>query len=110
MVRNIKELEAENEKLEQLIKKKENEITKAENKIQRNRDLISKKREIQDRTISAHVVSYEDRLTTIRIIDTGETHSYWGHSTPGTYIKITPKWLEQLRDTKRRRDNGEFER
>ena len=43
MVRNIENLESENERLEQLIKKKEDEITKAEQRIQRNRELITKK-------------------------------------------------------------------
>jgi len=114
MVRSITALETENQRLAALIAKKKQEINKAENKIRRNHELISKKQEIQDRTISAYVekctLENGGFHTVIRIIDTGETHPYWGHNTPNTYIKITPQWLEQLRDCKRRRDTGEFER
>ena len=111
-VRKIENLESENERLEQLIKKKEDEIHKAEQRIRRNRELISKKKEMQDRTINTYVeectLVNNSWHTVIRIIDTGEKHPYWGHETPGTYIKITSRFLEELRDCKQKRDSGYF--
>ena len=102
MVRERKNLEAENEKLEQLIKKKKEEIHKIEEKIRRNTNLQTKKRATQDRTVSVHIQDCTDRLTTIRVIDTGEIHQYWGYSTPNTYTKITNQFLEELRDCKQK--------
>jgi len=107
-MRTIENLETEIEKMEALIVKKKQETFKLEQKIEQTRNLISKKKNAETRTVKAYVVSFKDRLTTIRIIDTGETHSYWGYNKPETYIKITTGWLEQLRDCKRRRDAGEF--
>ena len=100
MVRTTEQLNRENDNLEQLIKKKKNEIFSLEQRIQKNIDLIHRKRDIENRTVSVKIISNVDRLTTAKIVDTGETYQWWGSDKPNTYKKITTTFLKQLRELK----------
>ena len=100
MVRTLEELETEETRLETLIAKKQNEIFKIEEKINKIRNLQSKQRIAAQRQYKAKVIRCIEGLTTVQILDTKETLSYWKRTEPGQYVQINEEFLNLMRECK----------